>query len=576
MTDPALSVLAALDDVQRTAAEVLRGPVAVLAGAGTGKTRVITHRIAFGLLSGEYAAGSVLALTFTTKAAAELRDRLRALDAPGAVARTFHSAALSQLTTFWPDVVGGSSPRVVENKSRVIADAATGLKIKLGRDAIREIATEIEWRKTSEISIAEYAARAGERPMPRGLDAAAVAEIQEAYEDIKNERRRLDFEDILLVAAGMLDSEPQVLAQVRDTHRHFVVDEYQDVSPLQQRLLDLWLGDRRDICVVGDASQTIYSFTGASSRYLLDFGIRFPEATTVRLERNYRSTAEVLELANRLMHGRPGALSLLARRSQKNSVTGPERSETLEDEAAAVAAAVGEQLRGGLRPEQIAVLFRMNEQAAGLEAALRGAGIPTRRAGATKFFELPAVRRITSALTVQAQRFPADPVRKVVSDFARDAGWTVALGDARVTDDNARIGIEEWAALDAIVRYASEYPETAGLAEFVADLDEREESGNELASSAVVLSTLHSAKGLEWEAVHLSGLTEGLLPVSHARSSSAIDEERRLLYVGITRARTRLVLTWSAQGLRGQHREPSRFLEELHTSSAGAGAARKR
>jgi DNA helicase-2/ATP-dependent DNA helicase PcrA len=576
VSDPALAVLDALDDVQRAAAEALRGPVAVLAGAGTGKTRVITHRIAYGLLSGEYSAGSVLALTFTTKAAAELRDRLRALRAPGAVARTFHSAALSQLTTYWPEVVGGSSPRIVENKSRVIADAATGLKIKLGRDAIREVATEIEWRKTSEISLADYAPRAAERAMPRGLDAGTVGEIQEAYEVIKNERRRLDFEDILLVAAGMLDSEPRVLAQVRDEHRHFVVDEYQDVSPLQHRLLDLWLGERRDLCVVGDASQTIYSFTGASSRYLLDFGIQYPDATIVRLERNYRSTAEVLEIANGLMHGRPGALSLLARRSQRNSVSGPTRYETLDDEAAAIATAVGEELRGGARADQIAVLFRMNEQAAGLEAALRGAGIPTRRAGSVAFFELPAVRRVTSALTVQAQRFPGDPVRKIVSDFAREAGWTVALADAPVRGTDARIGIEEWAALDGIVRYAAEYPETAGLADFVADLDEREESGNDLPMSAVTLSTLHSAKGLEWDSVHICGLTEGLLPVTHARGAAAIDEERRLLYVGITRARNRLALSWAAQGQRGQNREPSRFLEELRTSSAGAGAARRR
>jgi DNA helicase-2/ATP-dependent DNA helicase PcrA len=576
MSDPAAAVLAGLDDVQRAAVEALRGPVAVLAGAGTGKTRVITHRIAYGLLTGEYAAGTVLALTFTTKAAAELRDRLRALQAPGAVARTFHSAALSQLTTFWPEVVGGSSPRIIENKSRAIADAATGLRIKLGRDAIREVATEIEWRKTSEISLADYAARAGERPMPRGLDAVAVAEIQQAYEDIKNERRRLDFEDILLVAAGMLDSEPQVLTQVRDAHRHFVVDEYQDVSPLQHRLLDLWLGERRDICVVGDASQTIYSFTGASSRYLLDFGIRYPDATIVHLERNYRSTAEVLEIANTLMHGRPGALTLLARRSQRQSVTGPVRYETLEEEAAAIAGAVGEELRSGIRPEEIAVLFRMNEQAPGLEAALRGAGIPTRRAGATKFFELPAVRRVTSALTVQAQRFPGDPVRKVVADYAREAGWTVALADAPVKGADARIGIEEWAALDGIVRYASEYPETAGLADFVTDLDEREETGNDLAMSAVTLSTLHSAKGLEWDAVHICGLTEGLLPVTYARSAAAIDEERRLLYVGITRARSRLALSWAAQGQRGQSREPSRFLAELRRSTADAGTARRR
>ena len=566
---PALDdeLLAGLDPEQREAAVALLGPVCILAGAGTGKTRALTYRIAHGLRTGTYSPGSVLALTFTTKAAAELRERLRRLGAEGAVTRTFHSAALAQLGQFWPDVVGGPSPKLVENKARLISEAGDALHLRLGGGTLRDLAAEIEWRKTSELSLERYAAAAQDRPMPAGLDVGAVVDIQTRYEQLKDDRRRLDFEDVLLAAAGMLDSEPRVLATVRAQFRFFTVDEYQDVSPLQHRLLTLWRGDRTDVCVVGDASQTIYSFTGATSSYLLQFEREFPQAHVVRLERNYRSTPAVLALANRLMRDRPGALELRAISTAPESVPGVVAFDDDVAEAQAVAGAIAKELAAGTRPEQIAVLFRVNEQAVALEAALKQNGVAVRQLGASKFFKISSVRMVVSALRVQARSHPEDSMRKVVSDLAREAGWSIRPEDSTLPR-------ESWDALDAIVRFSTELPDSVSLERFSDELSEREESNNELTVSAVVLSTLHSAKGLEWDTVFLVGLSEGLLPINYAKSAAAIDEERRLFYVGITRARRRLLLSWSRVGPRGQQREPSRFLRELRSGTPGAATTR--
>jgi DNA helicase-2/ATP-dependent DNA helicase PcrA len=556
-------LLDGLDAEQRHAAETLLGPVCILAGAGTGKTRAITHRIAHGIHEGVYSPGTLLALTFTAKAAGELRHRLRVLGTPGAVVRTFHAEALAQLGHFWPDLVGGSAPRLLDNKARAIVEAAERAKIRLGAGAVRDVAGEIEWRKTSELSIDAYPAAARGRPLPRGLDADALAEIQRQYEELKDERRRIDFEDVLLVACGMLDSEPAARERVRTQYRHFVVDEFQDVSPLQHRLLTLWLGPRTDLCVVGDANQTIYTFAGASSSYLLGFERDHPGAEVVRLERNYRSAPQVLDVANRLMRGRPGALELRAATAVKGVVTEPVAYEDDASEAAGVADAIAAELAAGTPPEQIVVLHRVNDQAPAFEQALAARGVVTRSLAGKPFFEIPAVRKLTSALAVQAQRFPDDPVRGFIADTARAAGWTLDRS-------HSKLAPQDWAGLDAIVRFAEATPEDVTLARFAAELDDREQAKGELPMRAVVLGTLHSAKGLEWESVYLVGLAEGLLPVSHARSAAAIDEERRLLYVGLTRARRRLTLSWARRGQRDRERQPSRFLQELRTGSRDA------
>ena len=581
------ALLAGLDEEQRHAAQTLLGPVCILAGAGTGKTRALTHRIAHGVQSGAYDPARVMALTFTTRAAGELRTRLRQLGAGGVNARTFHSAALAQLSHFWPQAVGGSLPGILESKARLLAQAAEQLRFPVDTAALRDAAAEIEWRKVSRIPLTQYAQLAASRSLPGTLPIEKMTALQERYERLKDELRRVDFEDVLLATAGMLESEPWIAEQVRAQYRFFVVDEYQDVSPLQQQLLELWLGPRRELCVVGDANQTIYSFTGATSEYLLGFASRWEGAEIVRLERNYRSAPPILTLANRLMRGRPGALELTPAEfaqtpgpvrgasgvsAKSAAVEAPTAHDTDADEARAVAAAVSAEIAGGTRPERIAILYRVNAQAALLERSLADAGVGSRQQGATKFFDLPDVKRALLGLGSLGRQgvAPDVPLWQSVSDVVRDLGWTSQRPEGGGATQ------ERWEALNAIVELADQAPAGTTLTAFAEDLVQRQAAQHEPTIAAVVLSTLHGAKGLEWESVHIVGLSEGLLPISHASGLAAIDEERRLLYVGLTRARRRLSLSWAREGLRGRTREPSRFLSELRTSTRDAASTRAR
>ena len=582
-----VGALDGLDDEQRAAAETLLGPVCILAGAGTGKTRALTHRIAHGVQSGAYDPARVMALTFTTRAAGELRTRLRQLGAGGVNARTFHAAALAQLSHFWPQAVGGQLPRILESKGRLLGQAAEQLRLRVDTAALRDAAAEIEWRKVSRMPLEAYARAAQSRSLPASLPADRMTALQERYERLKDEGRRIDFEDVLLATAGMLESEPWIAEQVREQYRVFVVDEYQDVSPLQQQLLELWLGSRRELCVVGDANQTIYSFTGATSEYLLQFETRWEGARVVRLERNYRSAPPILALANRLMRGRPGALELKAAdRLPKTVGTAPRvptefgnpiAYDTDAEEARGVAAAIAAEIAAGTRPDRIAVLYRVNAQAALFQAALADAGVGARQQGAVKFFDLPDVKLAIVALAQLARdtKAPVVPLFQTVSDVARDLGWTSQRPEGGGATQ------EKWEALNAIVELADQAAPGTTLARFAEELQQRQAAQHEPTIAAVTLSTLHGAKGLEWDSVHLVGLSEGLLPISHASGPgsgglAAIDEERRLLYVGITRARRRLALSWSREGLRGRPREPSRFLAELRTSTRDAAPTARR
>jgi DNA helicase II / ATP-dependent DNA helicase PcrA len=553
------SLLDGLDDEQRQAAEALLGPVCILAGAGTGKTRAITHRIAYGVATGVYPPSKVMALTFTARSAGELRGRLRDLGAQGVVARTFHAAALSQLSFFWPHVVGGSLPSILPGKAKLLAHAADSLKLKLDTATLRDAASEIEWRKVSRLSIDQYGEAATLRSLPPTLTVEKSVALQRAYESLKDERRQIDFEDVLLAAAGMIESEPRVAQQVREQYRFFVVDEYQDVSPLQHDLLRLWLGHRNDVCVVGDVSQTIYSFAGARAEYLLGFENEHDDAVVVRLEQNYRSTPAVVENANRLMRGRPGALTLHAREGAPRGVDPTITvSRTDSEEARAVATAIAKEIADGAKPEQIAVLYRINVQSAAIEAALGDAGIPFQLRGATRFFELREVKEALMLLRGAALTATTDPLFKTVSDVLRSLGW---MQDQPETRGAVR---DRWESLNAIMGLAEAAPAGTTIRAFVDDLFERQTSQHDPERSAVTLASLHAAKGLEWESVHIIGLSEGLVPISYARGADAIEEERRLLYVGITRARARLSLSWAErQRDAGSQRQQSRFLAEL-------------
>ncbi|MGP3999840.1 ATP-dependent DNA helicase UvrD2 [Streptomyces sp. 8N706] len=589
-------MLDGLDPEQREVATALHGPVCVLAGAGTGKTRAITHRIAYGVRAGILQPSSVLAVTFTNRAAGEMRGRLRQLGAAGVQARTFHSAALRQLQYFWPRAVGGELPRLVERKVQLVAEAAARGRIRLDRNELRDVTGEIEWAKVTQTVPEDYpavVAKSG-REVPR--DPAEIAGIYGTYEQLKRDRGVIDFEDVLLLTVGVLQDRHDIADQVRRQYQHFVVDEYQDVSPLQQRLLELWLGDRDSLCVVGDAGQTIYSFTGATPDHLLGFRTRHPHATVVKLVRDYRSTPQVVHLANGLMGQARGraAEHRLELVSQRGPGPEPVHAEFADEpaEAEGIARRIRELMTPrdqggeGVPASEIAVLYRINAQSEIYEQALADHGIPYQLRGAERFFERPEVREAgvalrgaaraggNDALLEDAAALP-DQVRAVLGT----KGWTPEppAGSGAVRD--------RWESLAALVRLAEQLSaarsaagaETTTLGDFVAELDERANAQHAPTVEGVTLASLHAAKGLEWDAVFLAGLTEGIMPITYAKTDEQIEEERRLLYVGVTRARVHLSLSWALSRAPGGRagRRPSRFLQGLGGSAATGGTGGK-
>ena len=558
-------LLAALDPEQRQVAEALRGPVRVLAGAGTGKTRAITHRIAHGVATGVYAPSEVLAVTFTTRAAGEMRTRLRTLGAPGVQARTFHSAALRQLGYFWPGVHGTELPTLTESKLPMLALATRRQRVSVDQGTLRDLAAEVEWAKVSNVRPEEYAALAARRGRElTGLDAATVGRVFGAYEDVKRGQGRMDMEDVLLLTAALLAEDERVAAQVRRQYKFFVVDEFQDVSPLQAALLDLWLGGRDELCVVGDPAQTIYSFAGANASFLRDFPKRHPGATCVELVRNYRSTPEVVEAANALLAGTTSAgVQLVAQRTRGAEVDYREHDDEVA-EAEAVAAEVLALRHAGTPLSEVAVLFRINAQSEAFEDALAARNLPYVVRGAARFFDRPEVRQAITLLRGTARSGQADgDLVPHVRDTLAGLGWGEQAPSGRGT---ARDRWESWQALVAL----AEGSEAADLGAFVDDLDRRAAEQHAPVAEGVTLATLHAAKGLEWNAVFVCGAQDGTLPITFATTPDEVEEERRLLYVGMTRARTRLSVSWSlARNPGGRRtRSPSRFLHHARPGRA--------
>ncbi|GAA4863673.1 ATP-dependent DNA helicase UvrD2 [Kitasatospora terrestris] len=578
------AVLAGLDPEQRAVATALHGPVCVLAGAGTGKTRAITHRIAYGVRSGVYQPQQVLAVTFTARAAGEMRGRLRQLGADGVQARTFHSAALRQLQYFWPRAVGGELPRLLERKVQLVAESAGRSGLRVQRTELRDLTAEIEWAKVTQIVPDDYptAVAKSSREAPR--DPAEIAKVYAAYEQAKRDRNVIDFEDVLLLTAAILEDRPEIADRVRAQYRHFTVDEYQDVSPLQQRLLDQWTGGGASLCVVGDASQTIYSFTGATPDYLLGFRTRHPEATVVKLVRDYRSTPQVVHLANGLLSQARGqaAQHRLELVSQREAGPEPVYREYPDEptEAESTAHLIKDLLASGERASEIAVLFRTNSQSEVYEQALADLGISYQLKGAERFFERPEVRE-AGVLLRGAARAGDDPLTTGAPDLAAQVRAVLATRGF-TADPPAGSGAvrERWESLAALVRLAEEFEATrreaggrADLAAYVAELDARAAAQHAPAVEGVTLASLHAAKGLEWDAVFLVGLTEGTLPIIYAKTDEQVEEERRLLYVGVTRARRVLTLSWALSRSPGGRasRKPTRFLDGLRPGSSAAG-----
>ena len=550
-------ILAALDDDQREVALATRGPVCVIAGAGTGKTRAITHRIAYAAAIGTMDPSKVLALTFTARAAGEMRTRLRSLGVPTVAARTVHSAALKQLIYFWPTVFGGRTPDLMNSKTPFLTEAVnradlTGEIRITSRETMRDIATEIEWAKVSQVAPIDYLDQVNARQMKPRVKAEHIAAIYVAYESLKKQELAIDFEDVLLLTSAMLEEERTVRERVQDQYRYFTVDEYQDISPIQQRLINAWLGSRKDICVVGDPAQTIYSFAGATPVFLNTFTQRFPEAEVIRLSTGYRSTPEITFAANALLRNSSMGQELTASNDHglHPSVDGYKDES---GEIAGILKQITELLAEGTAPQEIAILARTNSQLKGVERAMNSKGLPYQVRSTERFFERQDVRDFLKQVR-QASVLPTEGATWI--DELRTIAQPYLTGESI---DGIAALLHLGRELDSDDGFT---PKT--LRGFLREVEDRVTQNNPPTMPVVTLATLHAAKGLEWERVFLMGASEGILPLetgSTGTSDSVVAEERRLFYVGMTRAKVDLHISY--RGL------PSRFLKEsgLLTSS---------
>ena len=537
MAQLAEEILAALDTEQRAVATAVRGPVCVIAGAGTGKTRAITHRLAYAVDIGVVDPQRILALTFTARAAGEMRTRLRALGVPNVAARTFHAAALKQLMYFWPHVLGGRFPSLLTTKTGFLGEAINRANVSATKSnsVLRDVAGEIEWAKVIGLAPDEYIKAVDDYARPirvsnNKVDATQIAKVYEAYESLKKQERAIDFEDVLLLTVGMLEEERDVRDRVRDQYRYFTVDEYQDVSPLQQRLLDLWLGKRDDICVVGDPAQTIYSFAGATPAFLLNFTNKYPGAEVIRLTSGYRSTPEIINTANTILRSASlgHELDAINEHGEKPEAQG---FKTEKEEIDALVNLIQKDLTNGIHSFEIAILARTNSQLESFEAALNAAGIENQIRNAERFFNRTEVREILKAIRS--------------ASVLSEGDWLADLRDAMKP-----FGESEY--VSAFLQLAREL-ETEGLTSlrgFLRELEDRAEQNNPPTLPGVALATLHAAKGLEWKKVYLAGVSADILPWG----SQPAEEERRLFYVGVTRAQQSLVISY--------YGVPSPFLAE--------------
>ncbi len=544
-------ILASLDDEQCAVALASRGPVCVIAGAGTGKTRAITHRIAYAASIGVMDPQKVLALTFTARAAGEMRMRLRTLGVPTVAARTIHSAALKQLLYFWPQVFGGRAPDLLTTKTGFITQAITRADLQgslsvTSRDLMRDIASEIEWAKSSQVVPEDYVNEASKRTQKPRINPEQIAQVYTAYMSLMKQERAMDFEDVLLLTAAMLEEEREVRERVQDQYRHFTIDEYQDISPLQQRVINAWLGSRQELCVVGDPAQTIYSFAGATPVFLNTFTQRFPDAEVIRLTSGYRSTPEITLMANTVLRSASMGQELVA---QNDHGTKPSIA-AYKDESAEISGVVkdiGELLSEGAAAQEIAILARTNNQLNSIEKAIAAAGLPYQVRNNERFFDRMDVREFlkgvrTASVIPTEGVYWLDELRTLAQPFLTGATIDGIAGLLHLARE-----------LDADDSFA---PKT--LRAYLREVEDRVQQNNPPTMPVLTLATLHAAKGLEWERVFLIGVSESILPFESGNTGpenqSAIDEERRLFYVGITRAKKDLRMSY-----RG---EPSRFLRE--------------
>lgn len=586
-------VLGDLDSEQRAVATSLTGPVVVVAGAGTGKTRALTRRIAYGVATQAYDPAGVMAVTFTTRAAGEMRTRLAQLGVGGVAARTFHSAALSQVRYLWPRVYGRAFPDVLDSPDAVLADLAGAAGLGA---SVRDLATEIGWAKVSNVAPHEYRDQAEEQSRAvSGASPTQVARLYASYVDALAAADRVDLEDVLLAAVGLITTQPAAARVVRQRYRWFSVDEFQDVSALQMRLLECWVGERDDVCVVGDPLQSIYSFAGARPQMLAQFTQRFPGATRLELTHNYRSTPQIVSTAQAVAaQGRPQPSG--PRQPLRPTRPAGERVQLREaadqhDEADAVARAVRALVGQGTAERDVAVLSRTRAQVGLLMRALHSQHVPVAVGGATAFYERPEVRQVVALLSAAARRdaqatspagMPADPgdgddealvpsLTATAREVMVEAGWV----PRRPSSPREAAPWESWAAvlgvaadIESTAAAAGDRPPT--LTDLVEDLREQARAGMQPRGTGVTVATLHATKGQQFSAVFVVGAHDGGIPnraaLGRMAPPDAVAEEQRLLYVGLTRATDRLCVSWSRRaGSDTPVRPASRFLTGILT-----------
>lgn len=582
------ALLSGLNEAQTRAVTSPAQPLCILAGAGSGKTRVLTRRIAHRAACDDLEPRHVLAVTFTRKAAGELTRRLRDLGLRESVAAgTFHAVAYAQLRARWADR-NIRPPSLLERKAGFVARLLPAALLRRGVSAL-DFVTEIEWAKARMLGHDDYTGAATLAGRRVSTDYATVAEVFGRYERTKRERRMVDFDDLLRLCRRDLLDDREFAATQHWRFRHFFVDEFQDVNPLQQALLRAWLGERRDLCVVGDPNQAIYAWNGADATYLVDFDRYWPGGASVRLVDNYRSTPQVLRTANAVLRAAAGAHAEVAA-LVPHRPDGPEPTVTALTDDMAEAAAVARQVRDRHRPggrwARQAVLVRTNAQLALIERALRAGGIPYRIRGGGALLDQPEVRTALQAARRHKGTFDA-LIAEIDGRAQRHTGAPAGAGPGG-DDDGLAPTDEELAAdgraanLEALARLARDYRDLGGAATvpgFLAWLaDFARADLHDPGGDAVDLLTFHAAKGLEWSVVHLAGLEEGLVPISHAKTAAAQAEERRLFYVAVTRAQEELHCTWAEQRTfreRPATRRRSPFLDEVERRAARARADRR-
>ncbi len=567
-------VLSNLDPEQQAVATTLTGPVLVVAGPGAGKTRAITHRIAYAVATGAHDPDRSVAVTFTNRAAGEMTRRLAGLGVGGVRVRTIHAAALRQLRWAWPQAIKGEMFTVMASKSSMIAQVCAEKGFAAETAVVRDLAAEIEWAKARQIGHQSYpeAAESAGRIGPPGFNPEQIGQVYAAYESAKTSAGRLDFDDVLLLTIAVLEDRPDMCERVQSTVRHFTVDEYQDITATQQRLLDLWLGDGDDICVVGDPNQTIYTFAGADPGAMRRFRQHYPQAAVVHLSRSYRCSPRILEVARSVA---PAEVNLRSMQPEGAAVV-LRRYPDETAEARSVAAAIERTIQAGTPARNIAILVRIHALTAPFEAELARRRIPYSVRGDRRYFDRPEVRRAVSVLRAALRSTSAasggpnpDPgladtketvtslVRVLLEPLGYSATPPAGLGHTR----------SEWESLAALVGMVDELARNSAdltLAGVVDELARRHALDYAPGVDGVTIATMHAAKGLEWPVVYVPCLADGIVPLRQVARSEALDEERRLLYVAITRAARTLELSWSRGNAgRSRHRDVSRFLTAL-------------